>query len=133
MSVNDTLDGLKTDTLTVQRRPAGTMVNGRYVPSTSPTTFTIDAVVQPAFNLNRVVGGANLAALVDGQHVTEVVQFHTATEIRTRTPNNDADVIVGYRGANWTVARVERWVLEDEGDDQVHYHVVMTRQTLGAS
>jgi hypothetical protein len=129
VSVNESIDGLITDAgLTVQRYGIGAIVDGIYTPA-APTTILIDAVIQPAYNLNRVVGGADLHANVDGQSSTDIEQVHTRTELFERTPEHDPDVIVGYKGANWTVMRVEKWDL----DGEIHYHAVIAKQTKGAS
>ena len=129
MSVLDSMDSLMTDTLSVSRYAVGTWANGIYTPVGSPTRFTIQAVVMPAYNLNRVVGGADLHAMVDDEKVTEVRQLYTRTELRTRTPTNDPDIVTNYEGASWTVIRVEKWTLID----QTAFHVVISKQTQGAS
>ena len=128
MSVLDSLDSLLTHVgITVTRHAIGTYTNGVYTPA-APTTLTIDAVVQPAFNLNRVVGGADLHAHVDNQSATDVRQLHTRTELRTRTPTNDPDVLT-LDGADWTVIRVEPWDLDGER----HYHCVLSKITHGGA
>ena len=129
MSLLETIDDLATHLgVTVQRRLKGTMTNGKYVQN-APTTFTADIVLQPAFNLNRVVGGANLDAKVDLQHATDIRVFYTRTQFFTRSATTDPDVIIDLDGADWTVARVETWTL---GDD-THYRVICTRVTMGAA
>jgi hypothetical protein len=125
--VNNSIASLANATLTVTRTVEGTYVNGIYVPGAT-STFPIDVVIQPAFNLNRIIGGADLEGAVDNQRVQEIYQIHTTTLLKTRTPTTDPDVIA-YKGGNWTVARVEEWDLKG----QVHYHVVITKQTRGAS
>lgn len=129
-ALNDAILDVDAETLTVSRTPVGAYdpVTGLYVPSAS-STFTIVAAVQPAFNLNRIIGGADLSAHVDLQHATDVRQLHTATLLKTRTPTTDPDVILGLEDANWTVARVERWTL----DGETHYHCVIAKQTGGGS
>lgn len=128
MSVLDSIDSLATDTLTVRRRATVAPVNGKRALGPA-TTFTCVAVVQPAFNMNRVIGGANLSAREDLQSATDVRQLHTRTELKTRSPGFDPDEIVGFEGANWTVRLVEKWVI----DDEPHYHVAIAKQTGGAS
>src|SRR5262245_14096650 len=96
--------------------------------------FTCVAVVQPAFNLNRIIGGADLEAHEENQRVPEVRQLHTATQLNTRTATTQPDVIVGLPGAdgapaNWTVTRVEKWPYRGT----VHYHCVLTKQTEGSA
>lgn len=130
MSLNDTIASLATDIgAIVSRRVVGTYVDGIYIRAT-PTTFTIDCVTEPAFNLNRVIGGVNLNVdgNVEGQRTTDVRQIWTTTELFTQNPAYDPDEIL-LQGKNWTVARVERWDLSGE----VHFHVVLSAQTFGAS
>lgn len=106
----------------------GVWANGASV--TSP----FKAVVQPAFNLNRVVGGADMQGRVDLQKTTTVMQLHTRTALQTlsKDPGTDAAIpadVITYKGADWTVSRVEIW--EDRG--QPYYHVVFTKKTGGAA
>ncbi len=128
MSLDESIDALITDTLVVTRHAVGTYTAGIYATG-AVTTFTCDAAVQPAFGLNRVVGGADLGAKVDGQHVTDVRDFFTRTFLKTRTPTTDPDVITGFEGADWTVARVEKWNLSGE----VYYRCLISKITGGAS
>ena len=128
MSLDETIDDLVTHTVTVQRTPKEALSMGKPVAGT-PTTFTADIVLQPAFNLNRVVGGANLAAHVDGQHATDIRVFYTRTQFYTRSSTTAPDVIQNLDGANWVVARVETWTLTDE----THYRVIVTRDTGGSA
>lgn len=129
MPVNDSITSLANATITVKRRAEGTMANGVYVPTSPPTTFELDVVMQPAFNLNRIIGGADVEADVDNQSAATVNVLWTTTRLYTRDPGLDPDVVT-YDGADWTVTRVEGpWQL----DDQAHYKVVITKQTQGAS
>lgn len=127
MSVLDSIDDLATDTLTVQRSQ-GSYTNGVYTPGT-PTTFQIVAVVEIAFNMNRVIGGADLRSRNEGEQTFDVRQIWTRTPLLTLSTSNDPDVIVGFEGGNWTCARSEVWTYEGE----THHHVLLTRQTNGAS
>lgn len=137
MSVMDSIDDLITHgdgapnpALVVIRRAKGAYVDGVYVPSETTNTFPVNAVVMPAYNLNRIIGGADLKALVDGQKVTDIRQLFTRVQLRTRGENPPLDPdVVELEGALWTVVRVERW----DGDGDVSYHVVITKQTAGAS
>lgn len=125
MSLNDSIDSLLTDTgIVVTRCAPGTLVDGIYTAG-APSTFTIDAVVQPAYNLNRVIGGSNLSALVDGQKATDVRQLHTRTELFVLTEAHPTPDVLTFQGSDWVVARVERWDLSGE----VHFHVVAARLT----
>ena len=124
----DTINSLATGTYTVTRRPKGTWSNGVYVLNASPTTFTIKAVVQPAFNLNRVVGGADMRHPDEGQFIWDTQVIYTATPIFTRTDLYDPDII-SIDGDDWQAFRVETWNLVG----QVHYRVILSRKTDGAA
>lgn len=128
MSLNDSITRLATNTVTVRRRVEGTFVNGVYVLGAA-STFTCLVVVQPAYNLNRVVGGADLSARVDNEKVADVRVVYTTTELKTRTPTTDPDVVTDLEGAEWTVTRVERWDLTGK----VHFRCIISKQTEGAS
>lgn len=130
MSVFDSIDVLATTTLTVRRSKGAYDSDGVYQLGT-PSTFTCTANVQTAYNINRVVGGEDLHALVDNQKVTSVYQVYTRTELRTRTANNDPDLIIGFRGADWTVARVE--ILDEPDTGEIAYHAIITQQLHGAA
>lgn len=132
MALNDSITELANATLTVTRKADGTFTNGIYGPGAT-TTFDIDVVMQPAFNLNRIIGGADLKSDIDLQRVETIYQIHTTTEIKCRTPTTEPDVVT-YAGTvfipgDYTVARVETWDL----DGETHYHAVITKKTLGAS
>ena len=128
MSVNNSIDDFITDAgIVVTRTATGTFVNGVYVKG-SPTTFLIDVVAEPAYNLNRVIGGADMEAKVDLQHVTEIYQIWTRTALLTRSETTDPDTML-FRGNTWTVARVEIWNLSGV----VHCHAVISRSTFGDS
>lgn len=128
MSILESIDSLATGTYTVTRRAAGTWVNGVYTPNPITTTFTIRAVVQPAFNLNRVIGGADMRHLDEGQFIWDTQVLYTQTPLVTRTTTNDPDIIT-IDGDDWTAFRVEKWDLAG----QVHYRVIMSRKTDGAA
>jgi hypothetical protein len=137
MSLNEVIEDLENATITVQRTTAVARVNGVKQAGTV-STFTCIAGIQPAYNVNRVVGGADLHALVDGQRITDVRIFWTTVELRTREPAGNGfpaqepDLIIGFEGANWTVIRVEKWSPpEEEGDDDTHFKSIVTKQTFG--
>jgi len=127
----DIVANFLTDTLTVTRTAAGAYTTGIYAAGNT-STFTIDACVQPAAGLQRVVGGRDLRSEIDGQHVDDVRVLYTATELRTRTPSVEPD-LVSYDNDTWTVMRVELWDLPTSGVQDLHYRVTITRKTEGAS
>jgi len=128
MGLNDTITGLATGTYSVTRRVQGTWASGVYVPNPSTTTFSIIAVEQPAFNMNRIIAGRDLKANEEGQAVTSIRVLYTTTELFTRKAGFDPDT-VSLDGALWTVTRVEKWDLTG----QVHYRVILSEQLKGAS
>jgi hypothetical protein len=128
MSVLAAIDDFITDAgVVVTRHATGSFVNGIYTPG-APTTFTIDVVAEPAYNLNRVIGGADLEAKVDLQHVTEIYQVWTRFALQTRSLNTDPDTLA-FRGNTWVVVRVEVWIIDGEPS----CHAVITRETFGDS
>lgn len=129
MSLGDSLDSLVTNTVTLNRRAKGTYVKGVYVLGVLTVIPGITMVVQPAYNLNRVVGGADLSAKADNQKAADVRVCYTSTELKTISDTTDPDVITDLESSSWTVTRVERWELS--GD--VHYRCILSKVTGGAS
>lgn len=128
MSINDSIDSLLTDFgIVITRTGPGAYVDGVYVPGPATSTLTCDAVVQPAFNLNRVIGGSNLSSLVDGQKATDVRQLHTRTALFAIDDTHPVPDVLTFQGSQWIVARVEEWDLTGE----IHYHCVVARLTTG--
>lgn len=128
MSLNDSITSLANATVTIRRTSESTFVNGKYVKG-APTLITgVRAVVQPAYNLNRVIGGADIEATVDNQRIAEVYQIHLLEKLYTVEEDHDPDVIL-WRDSEWTVIRVEEWEITGE----IHYHAVITKVTRGAS
>lgn len=126
MSVNSSIDDFVTDAgVVVTRTAEGSFVNGIYALG-APTTFTIDVVAEPAYNLNRVIGGADLEAKVDNQRTTEIYQIWTTTPLLTRSQTTDPDRLA-FRGNTWVVIRVEIWNLSGT----THAHAVIVRETYG--
>lgn len=82
----------------VTRTPSGTFVNGRYTPGT-PTTFTIDAVVEPD-------SGREIKVLAEGQFAEDTKVLWTSTQLVTMSPNNVPDTLV-INGDIYSVARIE--------------------------
>lgn len=135
MSLADSIFSLATSTdLVVQRTAQGAFTNGVYA-NGGVTTFTITAVVEPAYNQSRVIGGADLGAKVDGEHAWDVRVIYTTTLLQTVAPSTAVggatvpDVITNLEGVAWTVARVERWQLNDD----THFRVILSKQTFGSS
>lgn len=128
MSLLDAIASLATGTYTVTRRATGTWSAGRYTKNASSSTFNIVASVQPAFNMNRIIGGRDLQHTDQGQSVTNVRLLYTTTELFTRNATNDPDE-VSIDGSDWTVTRVEKW----DHTGRVHYKVVVTEKLFGAA
>lgn len=128
MSVLDSIASLSTGTYTVIRRATGTWANGRYTKNPNSSSFQVKAVVQPAFNMNRIIGGRDLKHDEQGQHVTSVQLMYTTTELFTRTETHDPDEVV-VDGATWTVTRVEKW----NHTGRVFYKVVISEKLEGGA
>ncbi len=128
MSILDSIYGHQTGTYTVTRRPRGTFVDGVYVQNTSPTTLVIRAVIQPAREISRVTAGRDMIESEQNQHVDDVRIIHTDTEIHTRTPTLDPDMIA-FESDTWIVIRVERW----QFGGTEFWMGVMTREMDGGS
>ena len=134
-SLGDVIFDLATNyNLLVTRTAQGTLTSGVYTPGAT-STFTIIACVEPAYNQSRVIGGADLGSKVDGMHANDVRVIYTTTLLQVVAPATAAggatqpDVITGLENAAWTVARVERWQLNQD----THFRVILTKQTGGAS
>lgn len=94
-----TIGSLKTGTYTVTRRAGGAHATGRYTAGAS-STFPIVAVVQP------YQGGRKMLPLPEGVRAEETKLLHTATELRTRDNNGEADSVV-ILGDTYVVFAVE--------------------------
>lgn len=134
MSLNDTIDSLATGRYTVTRTTAGSYVDGVWSLSGSTvTTFIISAVQEPATGLQRVVGGFEMRSAEDGQHVVDVRVLYTRTELYPRNDSYEPDTVT-INGRQYTVFRCEPWDLAYyESSNQVHYRVLCTRKTQGAT
>lgn len=93
MSLLDTITRFSTATAdgtpagyVVTRTPAGTYINGRYTPGT-PTTFTIDAVVEPG-------SGREIKVLAEGQFAEDTKFLWTSTSLVTMSPTTVPDTVV---------------------------------------
>lgn len=134
MPVNDSITGLANASITIARTTRVPPVNGRRVAGTTTTVGPIDIVIQPAFNLNRVIGGADLNGTVENQQIEEIFQIHSTEPLyagqRIAGATQYEPDIVTWDGQEWTVARVESpWDLTGER----HWHAVITRRTGGGS
>jgi len=128
MPLNESIDSLATGTYTVTRKTAGTYTNGIYSGGGATTTLTIEAVVEPATGLQRVVGGDEMRMDDQGQRTNDIQVIYTRSQLYTRSPGYEPDLIT-IRGRQYTVFRVESWDL----DGEVHYRALATRKGQGAS
>jgi hypothetical protein len=128
VSLLDAIYNFETGVYTITRRATGTHVNGVYVPNPTTTNILIRAVIQPAVEIQRVTAGRDMREREQNQQVDDVQIIHTDTEIFTRTPTNDPDVIT-FDGDTWIIIRVEKWVFQST----TFWKGVMTRETQGAS
>lgn len=128
MALSDTIGDFSTGQLAITRATGGAMVNGIWIPGT-PITIMIDASVQPATGMARVVGGQDMESNDEGQSTVDVRQLYTTTQLFARSSVTQDPDLVNFEGSQWTVFRVEEWNLS--GD--VFFRVVFTKSTLGAS
>lgn len=94
--------------LTVRRKPVGTFVKGRYVPSGAETVFTIaNCSLQP-------MDPEELELLPEGFRTKQVVKIYSPEELHTgdAEAGQEADRIE-YRGETFEVHSVEDW--DDHG------------------
>ena len=132
MATSDAILDMANAELTIRRRARGAFgESGRWVPGPA-TTFTIQAYVQPATGMQRVIGGRDMRADEQGQHVDDVRAVYTAVELRTRDANTEPDMVIGYKGADWIAVRQEEWESPFDEDD-VYFRVLITRETRGAA
>ncbi len=118
MALNGVIKRFKTGDYTVTRRAAETYVAGIRTPAGGfPTTFSIEASIQP-------VTGRDLRSLPEGQHADDTKIVFTVTELKTRSPSSEPDVIT-YKGEPWQVIRVEDW----EHWGSTHYRCMMARRS----
>ena len=127
MSILDSIYAFQTGTYTVTRRPTGTFVDGIYQPAAA-STFTIRAVIQPAREIARVMPARDMRETEQNQFVYDVMMLHTDTEVKTRTPTTDADMIT-FKGDQWQVIRVEEW----DYNGVLFWQAIITRTLDGAS
>lgn len=124
----DSIFSLSNASITVTRRDEGTWSKGVYTQNPNTTTFAVTVAMEPATGMQRVVPGRDMLSDEQGEHVTDVRVLYTATELKARTPTNDADIVT-YDNSTWTIFRVEQWAL----NEQIYWRAVMTRNTGGAS
>lgn len=116
MSLLAVIAGFNTGTYVVTRAAVGSFTTGLYTPGAT-STLNVPASVQPA-------SGRVLRALREGQHADDVRTMYTATELKTRTPTTEPD-LVAIDGETFEVFHVKRYqVLE------TYYRVLVSRITL---
>ena len=81
----------------VTRTPAGTYVNGRYTPGT-PSTFTIDAVVEPS-------SGREIKVVAEGQYAEDTKVLWTSAALQTMSPTTVPDLVT-ITGDSYSVATI---------------------------
>lgn len=98
--------------------------------------LVIDACVQPASGLQRVVGGQDMRETIENQYTTDVLVLWTLTALRPRdggdVPTSTDPDVIHYEGRDWTTVRVEKWVMPGYGGVP-YFKTVFTKQTSGAS
>jgi hypothetical protein len=126
--LNESIDSLATGTYLVTRQAVGSYADGIYNGGGATSTLTIEAVVEPATGLQRVVGGDETRSIASGQHTNDIQVVYTRSPLYARTPTNEPDLIT-IRSRQYTVWRVESWDLSGE----VHYRALCTLKTAGGS
>lgn len=102
----------------VTRTPAGSYVNGRYTAG-SPTTFPIDAVVQPS-------SGREIKVVAEGQFAEDTKVLWTSTPLVTMSPSDVPDTIV-IAGDTYSVSQIfGPWSI----DGVSFYRVQVARQRV---
>ena len=92
---------LATGVYTVTRPAASTYSSGVEVPDASPTTFQVQAVVNP-------VTGIELFRLPEGRRTTDFREVFVSVALNSESDANSAD-LVSIDGINFEVDRSERW------------------------
>lgn len=85
---------------TVTRTAVGTYTNGVYTPGAA-STLSVTLSIQP-------ISGRDLHAVPEGQYAEDLRIAYTTTELFTRSPGRDPDVVT-IDGEAWTVIDVDRW------------------------
>jgi hypothetical protein len=118
MALIDAIASLSTPgPYTITRTAAGSYTNGRYTAG-AESTFTIIASIQP-------VTGRDLADLPEGQNGDEVRVVFTITELLTRAPGQEPDVITIF-GEDFYVYRVKKW----QGFGDNHWQAWVSRTVV---
>lgn len=128
MSILQNIYSFQTGVYTVTRRARGVIGDDGIYVQGAATTLEIRAVIQPAREIARVTAGRDMRENEQLQHVDDVMMLHTDTEVKTRTPTTDADII-SHEGDEWTVVRVEKWPYRGV----FIYQAIITRRTDGGS
>lgn len=94
------LPGIATQQVTIQRKNAGSRVNGRWVDGADLPPLVIVASLQP-------VSGQDLMHLPEGQRTKTVIKLYTNTVLYTvrEAVSKVADIIV-WEGKEYEVSRV---------------------------
>ena len=127
MSILASIIGFKTGDYVVTRRPIAASVAGKRVLGTA-TTFSVEGVIQPATDMQRVVGGKDMTSNEQNQRTDDVRSFYTLTEIGPRRPGFDPDMVAA-EGDDWTVFRVEPWTISGVS----FWMAILTKTTGGSS
>ena len=123
--LNESIDSLATGDYVVTRKLLGAFTDGIYV-SGATSTFTINAVVESATGLQRVVGGYEMRMDAQGQRATDIRVIYTRTQLRTRDHLYEPDRIT-IDDDQFTIFRCEPWDLNGE----THFRALATRVTGG--
>lgn len=103
-NLSSTIARLASDTITVHRKAASTLVNGIATEGGDASTFTALASVQPA-------AGRDLLRLDEGERTREVLAIWTAAALQTASQSGHtaADVIDIPGRGSFEVQHVDNW------------------------
>ena len=115
---------LKSFTLNVYRKAAGSYVNGRWTNGASSPDFTIKTSWQPA-------NGRDLQALEEGMRQSSIFKGYPKTKIQTVDPETleIEDIIQGPDGSNYRVIFVAPY----QNNLINHYKFMAMREKEGTS
>lgn len=108
-----------TGTYAVTRTVAATYgTDGRLIAG-STSVINMDASIQP-------MSGRELQALPEGAHGREVRKMFSKSELSTRTPGNDPDLVM-YKSESWEVLSVSAWEAFGLGSGGDHWEAIIAR------
>jgi hypothetical protein len=118
MALNGVITRFMTGTYGVTRTVATTYPSGGFAVGGATLTFNIDASIQP-------ITGRDLKILTEAQRAEESRVIYTLTELKTRGPGYEPDVVT-INSEPWTVFKVEFYEVISGG----HYRAYVARKVV---